>query len=494
MDVLFMLFVLQLVVASHYIFNCPYTKVEESFNLQAIHDILIYKSNISRYDHNDFPGVVPRTFIGPLVVSILSSPFAIIVQSFGLDKIVLQYVVRHVLAFLVLYGLKRLQSAVKTLYGLQTAIYLAILNLSQFHVLFYASRPLPNTFALALVLHAFATWMNQKLKMFIWISAFVILVFRAELAILLGLFLFVSFSMRHISIFTILKTAMPAGICALMTTLLIDSLFWNRRLWPEGEVLYFNAILNKSSQWGTLPFFWYFYSALPRLLLGSLILVPWGIRCSPQRSLMLLFPAIGFVFLYSFLPHKELRFIIYTVPIFNVIAANAMCQLQYQYAKNIRGKLGFLFALGLVVLSLFSRLLFSNAAFWNYPGGFALNKIHDLVPCNTANINIHLDNFVAQTGASRFGELCDNWVYNKTEYLKIGGIEMMQFSHILTEVNDKNNEVYIKSGSHSLLGEVHGYDGLDIKWLKFHILIPLKIPYSYSIRRSAKVYLLQRTL
>nr|CAG4651757.1 EOG090X04MD [Triops cancriformis] len=452
-----------LTAALFYLVVCPYSKVEESFNLQAMHDVLYHGSNIAKYDHLEFPGVVPRTFIGPLAVSTLATPLVIAVDFLELNKFYTQLVVRGVLATLVLGALYFFQKAVSETLGHSVSLWFLAITTSQFHFLYYASRPLPNIMVLPLVLMACYFWIKQKHGWFIWLSACAIIWFRGELAILLGLILLGEMIGKRITIRKLLTHAIPAGVCALATTVVVDSIFWQQWLWPEGEVLWFNVVLNKSSEWGESPFLWYFYSALPRSLGTSIALIPLGAFWE-RRTRPLLFPALGFIFLYSFLPHKELRFIVYAIPLLNVAAAAACDRI---WENRLKDNFRCVLALG-AVLHICANLLFAGflltVSKHNYPGGEAMKLLHRLENPEV-EASVYIDNLAAQTGVSRFMEVNQRWRYDKTENLKAEKLRLMSSIHMKDEYQNHLDSQDFSAGWSIL----HFHKGFMLR--RFHALL-----------------------
>ena len=56
--------ILLIVVPLLHIFTCPYTKVEERFNLQAIHDILYWQGNIEKVcTFHCYPPLAPSYYL-----------------------------------------------------------------------------------------------------------------------------------------------------------------------------------------------------------------------------------------------------------------------------------------------------------------------------------------------------------------------------------------------------------------------------------------------
>ncbi|CAN0011456.1 unnamed protein product [Discosporangium mesarthrocarpum] len=179
-----------LAVVFIHVLLCPFTKVEESFNLQArcaIHDILVHQGDLSQYDHFEFPGVVPRTFLGAITVAAASAPAHAAVSLLGLPRLVSQQVAaRLALGFGGWLCFRRMNAAVGERFGQDAAAFSALVWLCQSHLPFYLSRTLPNTFALCAANLAYEALLRGRVPRALGLLAAATVVFRCDLLVLLA--------------------------------------------------------------------------------------------------------------------------------------------------------------------------------------------------------------------------------------------------------------------------------------------------------------------
>lgn len=366
-----------------------------------------------------------------------------------------------------------------------------MITVTQFHFIFYMSRPLPNIMALPLVLLALDSWLRREMKRFFSFAGAAIIIFRAELVILLGLLLLYDLFHKRITIKELLKISIPTGVGLVALTVAVDSYFWQRLLWPEAEVLWYNTILNKSSEWGTSPFLWYFYSALPRALGFSLIFVPYGLYAEP-RIRAITIPAIVFVLIYSVLPHKELRFIVYVFPMLNIASACACHRLWINRTKSLFQTLLSLTAGGHLIGNFVLTVFLLTVSGTNYPGGVAMSRLHRIASPET-NVSIHIDNLTAQSGVTRFTEIYANWTYSKDEHLKAGDEELHKFDYLLTEVKNKYSpEMRLLQQTHEKIELIECFSNIGVHYTS---LLPIKIrtkPCIMILKRKPNAVLLKR--
>ncbi|KAL0236494.1 hypothetical protein GEMRC1_003076 [Eukaryota sp. GEM-RC1] len=281
-----------------------------------------------------FPGPVPRTFLMPLILSSFSQSCTSLFNRLHIPQIYHIFIPRFFLGTIVFLSLTSISKKIRILSGsLASTLFLFICS-SQFHLPFYATRLLPNTFALVFTNFAVSFLLNNKLATAFSLLGSASLILRSELLAFTGpLFLiYVIIPQPFSRTIRIATIAGIVSICSVLLSIIVDSQLWGNihydgslklLVWPEALVFFFNVVQGNSVQWGTSPFHWFFTSALPRslgiwIVALSLVVVYWR-QVLPYYKLV--FSSLLFVFIYSFNQHKELRFVLYVVPVLNLLFA-----------------------------------------------------------------------------------------------------------------------------------------------------------------------------
>ena len=267
---------------------------------------------------------------------------------------------------------------------------------------------------------------------------------------------------------------------ALITTFTVDSYFWTSPVWPEWTAFRFNTLEGHSSEWGTSPVYYYFLICIPKLFLNPLtytLCIPVALttRSSSRPAAALLLPHLAFVAIYFLLPHKETRFIIYSVPVLTAVAAAGASHIWIRRYRSRLCGIGAIVLVASTVAAFAASTALLALSSQNYPGAVALQRLHGLADGERPMVRVHIGNLAAQTGVTRFlqkptpvgaGE-GTVWYYDKTELGKDGEMDVVanvnrafweRFDYVLVEVEEEKKV----EGKWEVLDVVEGYAGIGL--------------------------------
>jgi alpha-1,6-mannosyltransferase len=323
-------------------------------------------------------------------------------------------------------------------YGVATANFFLVFTAIQFHIPFYLSRTLPNFLALPIVILGFSLLVStdsptthfnsptRRLQYGIGLLLSSGIIARSEVAVLCGTIIFVDLILSPSPkqyLYAVIPAVLISGAVSTAATVIVDSYLWNAPSFPEIEALLFNVVSGHASAWGVEPWHYYLVSVAKLLNPITAILIAPTIVITRYTSIstfdtlrklryILLAPTL-YVFGFSFLPHKEWRFIIYIIPLLTTTAAISAAYIHNHRAKSLLYRLLHTIIILSIPSSLLVSITMSFISATNYPGGLALESLHSM--SNATNARVYLDVPTRMTGATL--PLCTHpgWSYTKSE-------------------------------------------------------------------------------
>lgn len=503
-----------------YIFTAPFSKVEESFNIHATYDIVFNLflnesgNGLEDFDHFDFPGVVPRTFTGSVILSGILYPIIFILNfcsRFGFlsrtaVKLATYMLMRCSLACLTWKALVSIGHTLRDKYDHIVQKWFVVFCFVQFHLLFYSGRLLPNSFAL--IICSFAT--NHLIQgnniTCLFLLTFCTIVFRCDVIILVGLILILSLFKRKISFKQVVLYGSICIALSLLPGLFIDTYFWSPPdslgktyfddridikkidlglftiIVPELQVFIFNVLLGQSKNWGVMPFAWFFYSALPKLLLiaypvsllSGVNILKRKIELSKMQFSLL---GLAYVLIYSFSGHKETRFLYPVLPLFNVSAALGAASIERGYIKTyslpmlcrLATKIGYYILVVGVSFSFCISMVYLKISSLNYPGGTAIFNLNNFLLYadnekfeDYSNIKIYIGTYAAMTGATKYFYLDNRDLSNKGFTVSYSKIESEKLLSNICSIEASYNYLLLEKQVYEEMMQVCNENGFTV--------------------------------
>lgn len=384
----------------------------------------------------------------------------------------MQLIVRGVLGLINGYGLIHLRHTAEATcnnegQGKKIGYLFMAFQAVQFHVIFYASRTLPNMFAFPLTNFAISQVLYDNFAGAITLLSFSAIVFRAELIVFAGAVALTAMILKKLPLAKTIVAGIRGVLTGAIVSVVVDSFFWQKApMIPEVTGFIFNVVYGKSEMWGVEPIHAYFSNHIPNMITNPVLLgvVPAGAFLDPTggkntlRALAL--ASMIFVAIYSLQPHKEWRFIVYIMPIFSLLAANGTMFMWVRQHRAVIYKIMPLLLLLSTVAGMGMSLAKLGISQYNYPGGTALKLFHNTVNV-TEPVTVHLDVPVCMTGASRFGEINPLITYDKTEDANKLQDVWTTFDYLITSYSTADAFPTVENYSWEQIGQVNGFQTLN---------------------------------
>lgn len=313
----------------------PFTKVEESFYLHAIHDsVYIGLDHVQDFDHRTFGGVVKRSCVPavflsfPLIyleqfcskIGLLLSSYRNFLISFGqminkygiveaveklpnlkvsastssmVTKFETLLVVRFFLLLVCCLSLKFLHSCISTATNKKSAngrlvTIWQLMTYSLPHLVFYLSRTLPNVMVLPMVWVSMGYFIKgdiPKSVLIMTISGFL----RFDMIVFAAIMTLMAWQNKLISLRSSIINVAIGCIMGGYLSYQLDGYFWfhedseqNASPWnriAELDGFIFNILNGKSEQWGVEPVYAYFVKYLPKIFATNGFITPITCLC-----------------------------------------------------------------------------------------------------------------------------------------------------------------------------------------------------------------------